>query len=166
MKSYFVYIMSNKSRRLYTGITSTLGQRVYQHKNKVLPGFTARYKFDMLVYFEEYSHVMDAIAREKEIKRWRREKKLKLILAENPNWADLSAEWEEDPSWRAISSEEMRPMLKRRVVDPLTGAEQIPHPPQVLSQQTMITLQGARFGMTALYSNCGSSVFQRFWFAL
>jgi putative endonuclease len=82
MKSYFVYIMSNKSRRLYTGITSTLGQRVYQHKNKVLPGFTARYKFDMLVYFEEYSHVMDAIAREKEIKRWRREKKLKLILAE------------------------------------------------------------------------------------
>jgi putative endonuclease len=110
MKSYFVYIMSNKSRRLYTGITSTLGQRVYQHKNKVLPGFTARYKFDMLVYFEEYSYVMDAIAREKEIKSWRREKKMRLILAENPDWADLSAEWEEDPSWRAISSEEMRPM--------------------------------------------------------
>src|SRR5262245_1885409 len=92
MKTYFVYIMSNKSRRLYTGITSTLGQRVYQHKNKVLPGFTARYKFDILVRFEEYSHVMDAIAREKEIKSWRREKKLKLILAENPDWADLSAE--------------------------------------------------------------------------
>jgi putative endonuclease len=118
MKSYFVYIMSNKSRRLYTGITSTLGHRVYQHKNKVLPGFTARYQSDMLVYFEEYSYVMDAIAREKEIKSWRREKKLKLILTENPDWADLSAEWEEDPSWRAISSKEMRPMLTRRVVDP------------------------------------------------
>jgi putative endonuclease len=118
MKSYFVYIMSNKSRRLYTGITSMLGQRVYQHKNKALPGFTARYQFDMLVYFEEYSFVMDAIAREKEIKNWRREKKLKLILTENPDWADLSAEWEEDPSWRAISSTEMRPMLKRRVIDP------------------------------------------------
>jgi putative endonuclease len=89
MKSYFVYIMSNKSRRLYTGITSMLGLRVYQHKNKALPGFTARYQFDMLVYFEEYSFVMDAIAREKEIKNWRQEKKLKLILTENPDWADF-----------------------------------------------------------------------------
>jgi putative endonuclease len=118
MKQYFVYIMSNKSRRLYVGITSKLFGRVFDHKNKTIPGFTSRYKFDMLVYYEEYSQVMSAIAREKEIKGWRREKKLKLILADNPDWADLSAEWEEDPSWKAISSEELRRSLKRRPVDP------------------------------------------------
>ena len=114
MKQYFVYIMSNKSRRLYVGITSRLFTRVFEHKNKVLPGFTARYQFDILVYYEEYSEVVNAIAREKEIKGWRREKKLKLILADNPDWADLSAEWEESPAWKAISETELRPMLKRR----------------------------------------------------
>ena len=118
MKQYFVYIMSNKSRRLYVGITSKLFGRVFDHKNKIIPGFTSRYKFDILVYYEEYSQVMSAIAREKEIKGWRREKKLKLILADNPDWADLSAEWEDDPSWKAISSEELRWVLKRRPVDP------------------------------------------------
>ena len=118
MKQYFVYVMSNKSRRLYVGITSKLFGRVFDHKNKIIPGFTSRYKFDMLVYYEEYSNVMSAIAREKEIKGWRREKKLKLILADNPDWADLSAEWEENPSWKAISSEELRWLLKRRRVDP------------------------------------------------
>jgi len=114
MKRYFVYIMSNKSRRLYTGITSRLYARIFEHKNKVLPGFTARYMFDMLVYYEEYSEVVSAIAREKEIKSWRREKKLKLILADNPDWADLSAEWEENSSWKTISDKELRPMLKRK----------------------------------------------------
>ena len=79
--------MSNKSRRLYTGITSRLVA-------KTLPGFTAHYKFDMLVYYEEYSNVISAIAREKEIKGWRRDKKLELILDDNPDWADLSAEWD------------------------------------------------------------------------
>ena len=118
MKRYFVYIMSNKSRRLYAGITSKLFGRVFEHKNKIIPVFTSRYKIDMLLYHEEYSNVMSAIAREKEIKGWRREKKLKLILADNPDWADLSAEWEEDPSWKAISSEELRRVLKRRPVDP------------------------------------------------
>src|SRR5215470_17664980 len=114
MKTYFVYIMSNKSRRLYVGITSRLYSRVFEHKNKVLPGFTARYQFDMLIYYEEFAWVTDAIAREKEIKGWRREKKVQLILTENPDWADLSAEWEEDPSWRAMSNEELRRMLRRK----------------------------------------------------
>jgi putative endonuclease len=103
MKTYFVYIMSNKSRRLYIGITSKLQQRVFEHKNKLLEGFTARYSFDMLVYSEEFSNVISAITREKELKGWRREKKLALILAENPDWADLSLEWEEDPSWSAVT---------------------------------------------------------------
>jgi len=114
MKQYFVYIMSNKSRRLYVGITSKFYKRVFQHKYKVPAGFTSRYTFDMLVYFEEFSQVASAITREKEIKGWRREKKLKLILAENPDWQDLSLEWEEDPSWKAIQ-EELRPRLKRKV---------------------------------------------------
>jgi len=115
MKQYFVYFMSNKSRRLYVGITSKLYKRVFQHKNKVLPGFTARYNFDMLVYYEEFSQVASALTREKEIKGWRREKKLKLILAENPDWADLSLEWEEDPAWQAISKTELRRILKRNL---------------------------------------------------
>jgi putative endonuclease len=114
MKTFFVYFMSNKSRRLYTGITSKLMERVFQHRNKLLGGFTARYTFDMLVYFERFSHPTKAILREKEIKGWRREKKLKLILSTNPDWADLSAEWKEDPSWAALPEAEARPKLRPR----------------------------------------------------
>src|SRR5882724_8304110 len=102
MKQYFVYFMSSKSRRLYVGITSKLYKRVFQHKNKLLPGFTARYNFDMLVYYEEFSQVASALTREKEIKGWRREKKLKLILAQNPDWADLSLEWQENLGWNLV----------------------------------------------------------------
>lgn len=103
MKTYFVYIMSNKSRRLYVGVTSELAARVFQHKNKwYKSSFTARYKFDMLVYYESLGDPNDAIQREKEIKGWRREKKLKLILAMNPNWADLSAEWYDDERWQGM----------------------------------------------------------------
>jgi len=106
MKQYFVYIMSNKSRRLYVGITGNCFKRILQHKYKLLPGFTARYNFDMLVYYEEYSQVASAF--------WPREKKLKLILAENPDWADWSKEWKEDPSWKALSEVELRTKLKRK----------------------------------------------------
>jgi len=113
VKIYFVYIMSNKSRRLYVGITSRLAARVLEHRNKINKGFTSRYNFDMLVYYEEFGEVMDAIAREKEIKGWLREKKLKLILEANPNWEDLSLVWEEDPSWKAIPEAKPRPILKR-----------------------------------------------------
>jgi putative endonuclease len=115
-KTYYVYIMSNKSRRLYVGITSRLAARVCEHRNKVNKGFTARYNFDVLVYYEEFLYVLEAIAREKEIKGWLREKKLTLILSLNPNWADLSQEWEEDLSWQAIP--EARPVLKRKLGDP------------------------------------------------
>ena len=113
MKRYWVYVMSNKSRRLYVGIKSDIFKRVWQHKNKTLPGFTARYNFDMLVHYEEFSQVISAIAREKEIKGWRREKKLKLILAENPDWEDLSLEWQEDPTWHAIPEARSQFKLKR-----------------------------------------------------
>lgn len=114
MKQYFVYVMSNKSRRLYIGITSKLLKRIFQHKQKLIPGFTARYNFDMLVYFEEFGQVVNAINREKQLKGWTRAKKLTLILNENPDWVDLSAEWFDDPSWETIPEAEFRPVLKRK----------------------------------------------------
>ena len=106
--------MSNKSRRLYTGFTDDLFRRVIEHKEKIFPSsFTAQYVYDMLVFYEEYSRVITAKMREKEIKGWRREKKLKLILAENPDWADLSLEWQENPGWKLVP--EARCKLKQKV---------------------------------------------------
>jgi putative endonuclease len=114
-KTYFTYILSNKSRRLYVGTTSELQARIFKHKSRWYEGsFTARYRFDMLVYFETYAHPSEAIEREKEIKGWRREKKLRLILSVNPDWADWSAEWRHDESWKAIPEAEFRPVLRRR----------------------------------------------------
>lgn len=114
MKTYWVYIMSNKSRRLYVGFTSKLPYRVFQHKNKLYPdSFTARYEFYMLVWCEPFGNVIHARMREVELKGWRRAKKLKLILAQNPDWADLSSEWEEDPGWKL--EPEARPRIKRKV---------------------------------------------------
>ena len=92
-QQYFVYIITNKSRTLYTGVTNNLERRVYEHKNKLVPGFTARYNINTLVYFEETPDVLSAIAREKQIKGWLRSKKISLIEAVNPQWIDLSAEW-------------------------------------------------------------------------
>ena len=101
MKQFWVYMMSNKSRRLYTGMTSALFSRVVEHKLKLYPsGFTARYCFDMLVWYEEHADFISARTREVEIKTWRREKKIALIEKENPDWADLSTEWQEDPGWK------------------------------------------------------------------
>jgi putative endonuclease len=93
---YFVYIMTNVSRTLYTGVTNNLVRRVYEHKNKIIPGFTSRYNITELVYFEETSDVQAALTREKEIKGWRRAKKSQLIASVNPKWLDLSSKWHED----------------------------------------------------------------------
>jgi len=93
MKRYYVYILASKSRVLYTGVTSDLYRRVAEHKHKQVPGFTARYNVHRLVYYEEYSRVSDAIAREKQIKGWLRQKKVALIEAHNPRWNDLSEGW-------------------------------------------------------------------------
>ncbi len=81
--------MTNKFRTLYVGMTNNLRSRVSQHKLKQIPGFTKRYNITILVYFEEFSDVRYAIAREKEIKKWRREKKIKLIESVNPNWDEI-----------------------------------------------------------------------------
>lgn len=116
-KTYCVYIMSNKSRRVYVGVTSELQARIFKHKKGWYEGsFTARYNFDMLVYFETFFDPNEAIAREKEIKRWRREKKLRLILKANPDWADVSAEWQEHELWQASPEAKPRPVLRRRQV--------------------------------------------------
>jgi putative endonuclease len=94
-KHSYVYIMTNRPRShvLYTGVTGGLVHRVFQHKNKSVPGFTSRYNLTRLVYYEQFVYPDAAIAREKEIKGWRRSKKLRLIESMNPLWRDLSEGW-------------------------------------------------------------------------
>ncbi|MBL9219685.1 MAG: GIY-YIG nuclease family protein [Opitutaceae bacterium] len=92
--NYYVYIVTNRSNgTLYTGVTNDLKRRVWQHKNKALPGFTAQYGLGVLVCFETFRDIRSAIAREKQIKAGSRAKKLALIERENPQWLDLSADW-------------------------------------------------------------------------
>lgn len=91
-KSYYVYILSSLNRVLYIGITSNLIKRIWEHKEGVVPGFTKRYNIKMLVYYEVYDDPEYAIKREKQLKKWRREKKLKLISSKNPEWKDLYQE--------------------------------------------------------------------------
>ena len=92
---YYVYILTNHTGTLYTGITNNLTRRLDEHRRGVGSKFTAKYNIKRLVYFEVYQYVRDAIAREKEIKGWRREKKVALIEQTNPGWKDLSADWED-----------------------------------------------------------------------
>jgi len=95
MKQYYVYIMTSPTGTLYTGMTNNLKRRVYQHQNKLIEGFTKRYNVTRLAYYEEFGDVCAGIAREKQIKGWRRSKKLDLIKSVNPKWEDLSAAWYE-----------------------------------------------------------------------
>ena len=89
-KQYAVYILTNRNNNvMYVGVTSDLERRLAQHKDKSVPGFTAKYRLDRLVYYELTSDVLSAIAREKEIKKWRREKKNRLVDAVNPEWLEL-----------------------------------------------------------------------------
>ena len=93
-KQYFIYMMTNRWKNvLYIGVTSSLQHRIWQHRNKAVPGFTKKYNCDRLVYYEEYDEVTQAIAREKQLKRWSRSKKNALIARMNPAWSDLAAEW-------------------------------------------------------------------------
>jgi putative endonuclease len=91
MKAFYVYMITNRSRVvLYTGITNSLMRRVSQHQNSERKGFTKRYKVNRLIYYERFNDPRDAIAREKEIKGWRREKKNALVERMNPKWVDLT----------------------------------------------------------------------------
>lgn len=91
-KQYWVYILTNRSKTLYIGITNNLPRRVWEHKNKQVDGFTQKYHIDQLVYYEETGNVMSALEREKQLKKWRREKKVALIHQKNPDWLDLAYE--------------------------------------------------------------------------
>jgi putative endonuclease len=90
---YYVYIMTNKSRTLYTGVTSDLERRVYEHKHKLVPGFTSKYNINMLAWYDAFSDVGDAIEWEKRIKGWLRSKKIALVESKNPSWENLSDGW-------------------------------------------------------------------------
>jgi putative endonuclease len=89
-RQYYVYIMTNVSRTLYTGVTNDLERRIHEHKQHLVAGFTDRYNVTTLVHYETFTDIRDALAREKEIKGWRREKKIALIEPANPEWRDLS----------------------------------------------------------------------------
>ena len=95
MRDYFVYILTNESGTLYTGVTNDLERRVYEHKHKLIKGFTKKYNITRLVYYEVIAGVRDAIRREKQIKAWRRKWKINLVQANNGDWADLAAGWYE-----------------------------------------------------------------------
>jgi len=124
-RRFFVYIVTNRPRShvLYTGVTGNLVRRTFEHKNKVAPGFTSRYNLTRLVYYEMFVHPAGAIAREKEIKGWRRSKKVRLIEGMNPQWQDLAAEWgnEFKPSGETRQASIMNP-------DGGSAARGIPHP--------------------------------------
>lgn len=88
---YYVYILTNRSNKvLYIGVTNDIARRVYEHKTKLIEGFTKKYNLDKLVYLEETDSIESAILREKQLKKWRREKKIKLIESINPQWEELT----------------------------------------------------------------------------
>ncbi len=92
-KQYYVYILTNRSRTFYVGVTNNIERRVYEHKHKLIEGFTKKYNVTLLVYYEVVDDISAAITREKQVKDWRREKKIALIESLNPAWKDLSLEW-------------------------------------------------------------------------
>ena len=93
LNQYYVYIMANAALTLYTGVTNNLQRRVFEHKSGQGSAFTTKYRIVRLVYYEAYDDVRNAIAREKQIKGWRRSKKVALIGSQNPDWRDISLDW-------------------------------------------------------------------------
>ncbi len=93
---YYVYLLTNKRNgTLYIGMTNNLERRIYEHKNKLIEGFTNKYGLNKLVYMESYQYVNDAILREKRMKKWKRQWKINLIEEDNPQWKDLAHDWYE-----------------------------------------------------------------------
>lgn len=88
--SYYVYILTNKSNTLYVGVTNDLKRRLYEHVNKLIPGFTSKYNLNKLIYFAEFNQIEEAITIEKKLKGWTRKKKIDLIKNLNPEFNDLS----------------------------------------------------------------------------
>ncbi|REH52269.1 putative endonuclease [Tenacibaculum gallaicum] len=91
---YYIYIITNKKDGvLYIGVTNNLERRIFEHKNKLVKGFSSKYNLDKLIYFEEYQFIKEAIKREKNMKKWKRAWKINLVIKENPNWDDLAKNW-------------------------------------------------------------------------
>ena len=103
---FWVYILTSRTGTLYVGVTGDIGTRVLQHKIDSFEGFTKKYKVHRLVYYESYEHVMTAIRREKQLKGWRREKKIALIEKVNPRWMDLAENWGRKMRFRGQSLKE------------------------------------------------------------
>ena len=93
IRTFWVYILASRSRVLYIGVTNDLTRRVHEHKQSLNDGFTKKYRVTRLVYFEEFTDIREAIAREKQLKGWVRARKVTLIEARNPTWDDLAANW-------------------------------------------------------------------------
>ena len=94
---YYLYLLTNKRNgTLYIGVTNNLERRLFEHKKKLIEGFTKRYNLNKLIYFETYQFVNDAIKRERNMKKWKRQWKIDLIERDNPNWKDLSKDWFEE----------------------------------------------------------------------
>ena len=94
-RRYYVYVMANLARTLYVGVTNDIQRRVFQHKQRQFAGFTAKYGLTRLVYFEETDRIQAALAREKQLKSWLRQRKIEQIESVNPAWGDLAAGWYE-----------------------------------------------------------------------
>lgn len=101
-RQFYVNIMANERRTIYTGVTNDLLRRVWQHKNKQTPGFTTKYDCTMLVYYEATDDIRDAIEREKRIKDWLRARKLARVTSANPKWKDLSLELSAQETWTSL----------------------------------------------------------------
>lgn len=93
MRVYYVYVLASDTGTLYVGVTNDLERRVSEHKLGLVKGFTKKYKVSRLLDYEEFSNIYEAIEREKEIKRWRRDKKIALVEEGNPGWIDLAKDW-------------------------------------------------------------------------
>ncbi len=117
-RHFYVYILTNwNGKVMYIGITNDLQRRIFEHRNKLVPGFTAKYNLARLVYVEETTDVVAALAREKEIKKWRRIKKDDLVRTLNPTFSDLSCDWFEDPSLQH-DNQALRPNARGPLEDP------------------------------------------------
>jgi putative endonuclease len=119
-RTYWVYILASRSRNLYAGVTNDLQRRMIEHRQGLVPGFTSRYKIFRLVHCEQFADIRDAIAREKEIKGWRREKKIWLIERDNPTWQDFA------DSFAPVKSRSLTTVPKNggRVRDDNSGGEE------------------------------------------
>ena len=129
-RTYYVYILASRSRNLYTGVTNNLVRRLTEHRQGLVPGFTTRYNIFRLVHFERFGDIGRAIAREKEIKGWRREKKVWLIQRGNPLWEDLAQPQKAQPTAKATRTAEASPTAE---AEPTTKAD--PSPPFAKSRR-------------------------------